>query len=84
MADVQEIRAMRREIWQQTEKVAIADLASGTPELTDPPQETRIVIYDSRSAEGRSQPDENVHVRTRDGDMFELAQGYAERGYHVA
>eukprot|EP00969_Alexandrium_andersonii_P045110 1981261-Alexandrium_andersonii.AAC.1 len=60
MADAQEIRAMRREIWQQTEEaVVVADLASGAPELTDPPPQTRTSIHDSRAAEGRSQPDEN-------------------------
>eukprot|EP00969_Alexandrium_andersonii_P326445 14423979-Alexandrium_andersonii.AAC.1 len=59
------------------------DLASGAPELTGPPQDTRPVICDSRVLEGRPQPDENVYVRTCDGDMFEHAQGYIERGHRV-
>eukprot|EP00969_Alexandrium_andersonii_P057468 2532815-Alexandrium_andersonii.AAC.1 len=75
---------LRKEIWRQTEQVVIADLASRAPELTDPPQDTRTVFYDSRAAEGRPQPDENVHVRTCDGDMFEHAQGYVERGHRAA
>eukprot|EP00969_Alexandrium_andersonii_P274863 12148618-Alexandrium_andersonii.AAC.1 len=63
MADAHELRELRKEIWRQAEQVVIADLASGAPELTDPPQDARTVFCDSRAAEGRPQPDENARVR---------------------
>eukprot|EP00969_Alexandrium_andersonii_P110203 4862843-Alexandrium_andersonii.AAC.1 len=69
--------ALRRQIWEQTEEVVMADVQLDGPEVAVPAPWTYLVERwpPVRGAEG--QPDGHIRARFQERDMLEVAQGYA-------